>query len=376
MPEIPRRYYSIISLEGVKKIIEEITPLIYDKQKKWLDSGYKICLEMMRNKKNTLLSELYAISYYVNGFKEEHFQITIAESLFTHLYKFQYPRFLTNYDGKILYVDYSERKDIPEGTIIEKINDMDWILYLEKYMNFTSGLFNWLDERIVAAQKIFVDTGNPYLNRPYKIKVNTGKVIYLNKYYPFSKPSIPVVKSRLRDDIFKFYKHDNKLYIRIPTFGVEINFKKMKELLPVKAIILDIRDNYGGSLDNVENFFNYLFKVKISSGFVIKNSIIQKYISSSNSRVETNQYSLCRKSSLPDIKKVANPHLTIIYNKNSLSICRVLIKLASLYVKNLKLVGGKISLENFYGGVISIRGHGYILNLPTTCFCFDKCPKK
>lgn len=362
-------YDFFLTLDNLRNIIYDSSPLIFKSHKDWFNTGYDICTKMIREQNNSILSTIFALYYYISGFEEEHFFIRISDDVFSTYHKILYPKFSVslNSDGSALYVTSSINSNVPSGSTIKKINNKPFNNYIKEFMCFDSGLYSVLNERILSSRKIFLDRGNPYIKRPNVIELDNGKKILL-KYFPVPNNSITTAHAirNNRCKVFEYYRDNKTLFITIPEFN-GINFIPIRKLFPINNIVLDIRDNPGGLLSDIENFYSDLFNLKISTTVIFKESpFLRSNIMKKNKLLTTCQTCIAP----PNKKKVNYPSLTIIYNSNTRSICRFLIKIAKLYINNLKLVGGDFNTDKICGNIMNIETDSYNLIIPTVCCCF------
>ena len=361
------------SLENLRNLILETTPLVFKQDIEWFEKGYQKCQSMILNSRSSkLLSEIFAIYYYISGFDDPHFNIRFK--LYNppfNSFVFSYPKFLTNYsfNSNIVYVDFSQDPNIVPGSIITKINDMPTMTYLRHAMLYSPYLFSSSYERIIASQELFIDQGNPYFKRPETIQINNKKKVSL-EYYKLP-PGLKIYKGyEFCEDPqnLRYYKKDNTLYIKINYF-YNLNFYPLTKLFPISNIIVDLRDNPGGDSQSIYNFYKNLYKIDINGNEVFKDSDYMTTIFPIRKKKQT---IFIRKFKKKIIKSASIPSLTIYYG-NSFSACQIFIKLAQLYIKKLKLIGNQEGLNNdrVFGYINRTENKLYSLQLPTACLFFD-----
>jgi C-terminal peptidase prc len=127
----------------------------------------------------------------------------------------------------------------------------------------------------------------------------------LDEYsYILTKRQSNAFKKKILDNnnsIYALMLHDNILYMRVSIFHVNMfhKFKRIIQNYNAKRIILDLRNNHGGILDEA---------IKLSNAFLSKGLIV-----SVQSRENVKKYIADKKSTITDAK------LVILVNKESAS---------------------------------------------------------
>jgi hypothetical protein len=353
-----------ITLEALYKIIKLYMPLVFEEHKKWHRKGYELCTKMIKEQNNTLEANIFAINYYINNFNEEH--LYLYQKLNQILGSPYYPGFIAYYDNnkEVLKVIASKNTKIKKNSIITHINKKPFLEYIKEFIIYNNGKKNNVRDYIIGSVDIFFDYKNPYLSAPKEITID-NKIIEL-KYIPYN--NYFNINIFFRENINKNIKNnsindiiqkDSNIYIKIYTFDI-INYDKLKNMLqrPIRKIIVDLRNNIGGLIRNVEDFFKIVYKLNINWGRQVKKSIFTNYIGD------------ITKCKIDDKEKIDGPNLEILVNENSLSACRLFILIAKRFIKEVK-INGNINLSFMCGEIMEINKRYYNLILPTYCFKCD-----
>jgi len=353
-----------ITLESLYKIIKLYMPLVFDEHKKWHKNGYELCKKMIKEHNNTLEANIFAINYYINNFNEEH--LCLYQNLNQILGNPYYPGFIAYYDNnkEVLKVIASKNIKIKKDSKITHINKKPFLEYIKEFIIYNYGIKNNIRDYNIGSLEIFFDYKNPYLLAPKNITIDK-KIIELN-YIPYNNYfdinlffRENINKNIKNNSINDIIKKNNNIYIKIYTFDI-INYDKLKNILqlPIKKIIVDLRNNTGGLIRNVEMFFKIVYNLNINWGRQVKKSIFTNYIGD------------ITKCKIDYKKKIEEPNLEILVNENSLSACRLFVLIATKFIKDVK-IKGKINLSFMCGEIMEINKRYYRLKLPTYCFKCD-----
>lgn len=311
-------FLMIISCVSVSKYNQRLeTPISPEKLKEDVDFAYKKLQELHPNLywyiskdsldykfdslKSTLTKPLKPQEFslqlqpVIAKIKEGHLQLNIPTKKLTKLetknLKNQKGLFgRMNYvisDGKIYVKDNAENfENIKVGTEILKIQDVSAKEYLDRYKKFiNSDGFNttyqkysmarrWasyftIEKGILDSVKITTkyngEVKDFFIHREKKTKTEQKqeKITAKKDETKKTKDFNPVTKSFNRD--LKFLEKDSSVaYIKIKTFSGIYSSKFYKETFEKisktksKYLILDIRDNLGGSLAEINNLYSYL----------------------------------------------------------------------------------------------------------------------
>ena len=350
-------YILALHIDNLQKLIKQNHPLTYKEDKEWYIKGYKLVKHMIDKAKNTTEANLYGMQYYITGFNDFHMGLFFNKISLLGL---------PFYPGFNVYYNYETNNLEIIGTkkIITHIDKKPYIEYLKKYLLFNNG--NITDKATWFEQSfgIFNDFKNPYLEAPKMITVD-GKNIEL-KYYKMTYTDFQYFKKEMNKlwNLYCFYpkykikKIKNSIYISIDSFN-NINFNNdLKRLLPADNIIVDLRNNNGGSISEVFNFFKIVYDMDIVFNFNPKESLINYQCKVCNSN----------NSKYPDKNtKFEYPKLKIIVNPFSRSACKIMVNIAKTYIKNIEIEGETDLREKLCGTIVEIKFKNYTLTIPTHC---------
>ena len=126
-----------LTIDELYNLIKEYHPLYYDKDKRWLEEGYKECKDMI-NKTHTIEGNIYAMYYYINKFDNEHFSLRFDTKLLWIKILSADIYAMYNIKTKTLDILNSNRK-------IKLINGKPFIEYLNKFILFSKAGGSILD---------------------------------------------------------------------------------------------------------------------------------------------------------------------------------------------------------------------------------------
>ncbi|UMQ42963.1 S41 family peptidase [Chryseobacterium sp. Y16C] len=300
--------------------IKEMHPKLYWYiPKKQLDYKFD-SLKQTIDQPLTPLEFYFKLQPVIASIKEGHLSLRIPIKKFTKKElkslenkKGMFSRFEYYVSGEHLYI--IENKDsienIKPGTEILKINDVPVPVYLKKYKNLISSdgynttfqpyflkdiFFNFY-----SAEFGFNDTAK--IETLYDKKIKT----YILKRAEKSKTDFEKDKEQKKKTLerkvndyvafndsynrtFKFLAPDSSTaYIKVKSFSRTYSEKFYKETFAkiknakAKYLIIDIRNNYGGSLDEINNLYSYL----ASEPFTL---IKRSQVTSKSSPLKTNYF--------------------------------------------------------------------------------------
>jgi hypothetical protein len=363
-----------LSIDNVYELLTHYHPLIYKTDIDWLENGKKYANEQIEKYENSIEAKFFMLNYYINNFKEEHLRIQLDRNILDYPL---YPKIFAQYNGKLLTVVMSKDKRIPKGITITHIDGKPFKNYLTKFVLYNNGSDEEVSDLIINSNILFLDYKNPFLPAPQTITIHGNKHPLKLEYIECPQNCINKYSATYfeTEDEFHISKDEkDTIYIRIPSFD-NINLENLKALLPAKKIIVDLRDNLGGDVRYVQDFFNMVYKIKVKWGVTIKNSNLINEYNYQNIKNNNKDTITTIKCSGPEIKEKINaPKLEIIVNEFSKSACRTFCQIALFYIKNVK-IKGKIKLYPICGNAILFETSKYRLYVPSSCFaCSELYP--
>lgn len=235
-------------------------------QLKWTDA-YKEAIANVQKTKNDYeyFRELQKLCSIL---KDGHTQIYLPENIQSQVMTTHfgaYRLFLTNVDGRIYIYDVnkSKEKEIPVGSEILKVNGLTVGEYQTK---FVKPYISTSTERVLNSKASFgLLAGLEGEQFDIELKTPKGEIKKLHLTHSKTEEkelsSIPLPNTGLFE--FKWLKNE-VAYIAIRTFDDASVVKDFEEKLPelkkAKKIILDVRNNGGGSGKNALNIAKYFSK--------------------------------------------------------------------------------------------------------------------
>lgn len=364
-----------LSIDNVYEILLHYHPLIYKNDLEWLEKGRIYANNNIEKYNNSIEAKFFMLNFYINNFKEEHLRLQLDRNILEYPL---YPKIFAQYNGKILTVIMSKDKRIPKGISITHIDDKPFKNYLKKFIPYNNGSDDEPSDLIINSNILFLDYKNPFLPAPKKITIHGNNKPIILEYIECPQNCINKYSATYYETEDEFYisKNENDIiYLRIPKFE-DVNFEYLKNLLPAKKIIIDLRDNLGGDVKYVEDFFYIVYGIKIKWGVTIKNSNLVNEYNYRNIKNNNKDNITTIKCSGPNLKEKINmPKLEIIVNEFSKSACRTFCQIALLYIKNVK-INGKIKLYPICGNSILFETSQYRLYVPSSCYeCKSLYPK-
>ncbi|SHF37547.1 S41 family peptidase [Chryseobacterium vrystaatense] len=235
-------------------------------QKKW-NEAYREAIANIQKTKNDYeyYKELQKLCTVLkDGHTQVYFPEDIQNQVMVSMFG-EYRLFLMNVQGKIYIIgtNKSKEKEIPLGSEIIKVNGLSVDEYQEKfvkpyissstvsYLNFRAGM-NLLEGVKGDVYDIEIKTPGGALKKLHLIHSKTDETAVNPEPLP-------------NQSLFEFkWLKDNMAYVKISTFensSVVKDFEsKLPELKKAKGIVLDIRNNGGGSSKNSKNIAKYFIK--------------------------------------------------------------------------------------------------------------------
>lgn len=235
-------------------------------QVKW-DRAYKEAIANIQRTENDYeyyreLQKLCAVlkDGHTQVYLPENIQAQIMVSMFG-----EYRLFLTNVQGKVYIIgtNKSKEKEIPLGSEIVKVNGLSTAEYQDKFVKpyLSSSTSNYLNFK--ASTNLFEGVkGDAY---DIEIKTPKGEIRKLHITHSKTEETAVNPEALPNQPLFEFKWLKNKIaYVKINTFensSVVKDFESsLSELKNAKGIILDIRNNGGGSSKNSKNIAKYFVK--------------------------------------------------------------------------------------------------------------------
>ena len=365
-----------LSIDNVYEILLHYHPLIYKADIEWLEKGRTYANQQIELHENTVEAKYFMLNYYINNFREEHLRIQLDRNI---LKPALYPKFFAQYNGKVLSVIMSKDKRIPKGIAITHINGRPFKNYLKKFVLYNNGSDDEVSDLIINSNILFLDYNNPFLPAPQTVTLYKADKPIKLEYLECTQNCISKYSNNAyieTTDEYSIYKDESDvIHLRIPTFE-DVQFDDLKKLLPAKKIVVDLRDNLGGDVRYVQDFFNIVYKIKVKWGVTIKNSnLVNEYNYRNIKNNNKDNVTIIKCSGPKLINKINNPKLEIIVNEFSKSACRTFCQIALLYINGVK-INGKIKLYPICGNSILFETAQYRLYLPSSCYsCESLFPK-
>lgn len=173
-----------------------------------------------------------------------------------------YKLFMENIEGKaiIARVNFSKKIEIPAGSEIVEVNGMATAKYIDTYVSpYVSSSTPYVRENLSTFKMFAGFEGDSYA---VKIKKPDGKLISLTLTHKKTEEKEVYPDWDKHNGIFEFkWVGKDIAYIGLYTFSDATVVKQFMEKLPelnnAKGIILDVRNNGGGSSANARNIIKY-----------------------------------------------------------------------------------------------------------------------
>lgn len=235
-------------------------------QVRW-DSAYKEAIKNIQHTKNDYeyyreLQKLCAV--LKDGHTQVYFPADIQGQIMTSMFG-EYRLFLTNVQGKIYVIgtNKSKEKEIPLGSEILKVNGLPIKEYQDKFVKpyISSSTLNYLNFK--AANTLLMGIQGDHYD--IELRLPKGEIKKLSLTHSKTEETALYPESLPEKSLFEMkWLKNNIAYIRINTFensSVVKDFEsKFLELQKAKKIILDVRNNGGGSSKNAKNIAKYFIK--------------------------------------------------------------------------------------------------------------------
>jgi len=232
-------------------------------RKKW-DDAFKKAISKVQAVENDYeyfreLQKLCAL------LKDGHTQVFLPENIQRNILTTNfgpYRLFLSHVQGKIFITNVNKSKEleIPLGSEILKVNGIPTAEYKEMYVKpYISSSTPHVLDAICADQLLSGPIGQRY---DVTIKTPDGKVKNLSITHAPTTEKELAVEALSEPKIFEFkWLQDEIAYVALHSFSdasIVAEFEsKLKELQRAKKIILDLRNNGGGSSRNAQNIAKY-----------------------------------------------------------------------------------------------------------------------
>lgn len=206
------------------------------------------------------------LSSYISHFRDAHTRIYTTSDLFDNP-----PLFATGIDNSIIVKNVSKEleKEIPIGSEIVKINNIPIIDYIKDsiaiYISASTNHWKWNK----AILELFNGRKNSQLN--VTIRKSNGRLnnVLLTRNYKQNKQKIEMANNIEQNPINIKFLPNNIAYIQLNSFlypskdHIEQTFiNNLPNLKNSKGIIIDIRNNRGGSDSSWELIAKYLITDK------------------------------------------------------------------------------------------------------------------
>lgn len=270
MAQIPNKLSLNEKIYGLSKFWSDVeynfVYLYKTDQKKW-NEAYREAIANIQKTKNDYeyykeLQKLCAV--LKDGHTQVYFPEDIQNQVMVSMFG-EYRLFLMNVQGKIYIIgtNKSKEKEIPLGSEIIKVNGLSVDEYQEKFVKpyISSSTVNYLNFR--AGMNLLEGVkGDVY---DIEIKTPGGALKKLHLIHSKTDETAVNPEPLPNQSLFEFkWLKDNMAYVKISTFensSVVKDFEsKLPELKKAKGIVLDIRNNGGGSSKNSKNIAKYFIK--------------------------------------------------------------------------------------------------------------------
>lgn len=270
MAQIPNKLSLNEKIYGLSKFWSDVeynfVYLYKTDQKKWNEAYREVIANIQKTKNDyEYYKELQKLCAVLkDGHTQVYFPEDIQNQVMVSMFG-EYRLFLMNVQGKIYIIgtNKSKEKEIPLGSEIIKVNGLSVDEYQEKfvkpyissstvsYLNFRAGM-NLLEGVKGDVYDIEIKTPGGALKKLHLIHSKTDETAVNPEPLP-------------NQSLFEFkWLKDNMAYVKISTFensSVVKDFEsKLPELKKAKGIVLDIRNNGGGSSKNSKNIAKYFIK--------------------------------------------------------------------------------------------------------------------
>lgn len=282
--QMPSTLSNTEKIYGVSKFWQEVNyNFVYLNQvnKAAWDSLYKVTLERVQKTSNdyTYYQELEKMCAFLgDGHTNIYFPQPIAQQLMTTMFG-DYRLFLTNFDGKaiITRVNPSKKDEIPVGSEIVSVNGMPTAAYMEQFVTpYVCSSTDYVRQNESVYRLLRGESGQTFvidIKTPEGIKRTLTLTHSLSEeqevYPPFQE--IDLLEHRvLQGEIH---------YLALNGFGDQQIDSMFHAVLPqlyqAKALIIDLRNNGGGSTNIGFNILQYFTEDSVLFG---SKNITREYI--------------------------------------------------------------------------------------------------
>jgi hypothetical protein len=351
-----------LNIENLYAFIKEYHPLILKADKEWSIKGYQEVKKMIKDNDDSIESNIYGMQYYVSNFNDYRMFLEINKIELLGLP--MYPGFYVYYN-----INENNLRILGTNKIITHINNKPFIEYFKKFSLFNNGSIHNKMSLLKMSFNLFENFKNPFLRAPDTITINKKVIklryrqLFMNEYEKYKKILNELWDKKTKPNIYKIEKKKDILYIKLDSFLNNNFITDIEENLPVNKIIIDLRNNTGGWLNNVYDFFKIIYNFDILIKPIIKISKV-----------------VCTNPEIDDIKekypvknfKIAHPKLKIIVNEFSLGVCQIFVYLAKLYIKNVEIEGDVKFNDILCGSPVKIEYRHFVLSIPTLCIKYKQ----
>ncbi|WP_051891194.1 S41 family peptidase [Chryseobacterium sp. JM1] len=235
-------------------------------QSKW-DKAYREAIVSIQKTENDYqyykeLKKLCAV--LKDGHTQVYFPEDIENKIMVSMFG-EYRLFLMNVQGKVYVIgtNKSKEKEIPLGSEIIKVNGLSTAEYQDKFVKpyISSSTVSYLNFK--AGLNLLEGLGGDTYD--VEIKTPKGEIKKLHLIHSKTEETAVNPEALPNQSLFEFkWLKNNIAYVKISSFensSVVKDFEsRLTELKNAKGIILDIRNNGGGSSKNSKNIAKYFVK--------------------------------------------------------------------------------------------------------------------
>ena len=274
--QVPATLKPADKIYGLSKFWEEVNyNFVYLDRiniQQW-DSTYRKLIETIPETKNDY--EYYReLQKFCAILKDGHTGVYLPDSLQSKLMTTMfgdYKLFMENLEGKaiITRVNFSKRNEIPPGSEVIEVNGLNTSSYIEKYVApYISASATHVIQKVSIVRMFSGLAGESY---KVIIRKPDGKKISLTLTHTKTEETAVYPDWDKHNGIFEF-KWINKeiVYLGLYSFDnaavVKQFIEKLPEISNAKGVILDIRNNGGGSSANAKNIIKYFMEGNLIYG--------------------------------------------------------------------------------------------------------------